>query len=126
MGLLLQMDFSILYGGAQVHSASFPDTEGPGLCCASERPSQGGRDLHSSSCHRATANGRGARAAGYADPGAEHDAKERLQDATTFHNTSKLKQGSKRMLPVPQQKGPVTMKRGYRCVCQPSGTTLHG
>ena len=55
MGLLLQMDLSVVYGGAQVHPASFPDTEGPGLGCASEHPIQGGRDLHSSSCYRETA-----------------------------------------------------------------------
>ena len=117
MCLLLQMDLSVVYGGAQVHPANFPDTEGPGLGCASEHPFQGGRELHSSSCYRDTANSRGARAADYDDPGANYDATERLHDAPTFQNTSKLKQGSKRVLPVPQQKGPVSMKRGYRCVC---------
>jgi len=108
------MDLSVLYGGAHLHSPTYENLDGTGSSFASSALPQSCQELHFG--YRESGGRDYGRALNHDDIGAHGNDIERSHDVSSLHGASKPKGGPRKMLPGPQQKGPVNMKRGYRQV----------
>jgi len=108
------MDLSVLYGGAHLHSPTYENLDGTGSNFASSALPQSSQELHFG---YGESGGRDCgRVLNVDNIGAHGDDKDRSHDLSSLHGASKPKGGPRKMLPGPQQKGPVNMKRCYRQV----------
>ena len=114
---VLQMDLSVLYGGANLESAPLESSNGTILGSRGMPPPQSCQELQ---CGYRDSSGR---AFNREDYGVLNNNVDRLDNMPSFHGASKLKGAPRKMIPGPQQKDPANVKRGYRQVlptCSPS------
>ena len=104
----------MLYGGAHLHSPPYETLDGTGLSSASSVLPPSCQELHFG--YRESGGRDCGRAFNHDNLGAHGDETDRPHDVSSLRGASKPKGGPRKMLPGPQQKGPVNMKRGYRQV----------